>query len=220
VQGATSCWVHCVADPLLRRSVCAAGQPACPQVSRCIGLSGSDREFPVLAGRAGTQRARRLPLRMTAGTSAPWSSSPPSELHITRVSPCVARRLKASPSFMFVGGCRWPSLAVDGSSGTPRGHGSVMRRPGARWDGAVERLWTAIRICPVTVTKSAPWPSQRVSGLAGRCAASLLRTPDRLDSPGALDNAMRCRSGATESAGGKAPSGKVRSNCADRFKPR
>ena len=29
----------------LRRSVCASGRPACPQVSRCIGLSGNDREF-------------------------------------------------------------------------------------------------------------------------------------------------------------------------------
>jgi len=36
-------------DPLLRRSVCAAGQPACTQVNRRIGLSGSDREFPALA---------------------------------------------------------------------------------------------------------------------------------------------------------------------------
>jgi hypothetical protein len=45
-------------DPLLRRPVCAAGQPACPQVSRCIRLSGSDREFPALTGRSGTQRAR------------------------------------------------------------------------------------------------------------------------------------------------------------------
>ena len=45
-------------DPLLRRSVCAAGQPARPQVSRCIGLSASDREYLVLTGRSGTQRAR------------------------------------------------------------------------------------------------------------------------------------------------------------------
>jgi hypothetical protein len=49
-------------DRLLRRSVCAAGQPACSQVSRCRGLSGSDRKFPALTGRSGTQRARR-PLR-------------------------------------------------------------------------------------------------------------------------------------------------------------
>ena len=33
-------------DPLLRMSVCAAGQPAHAQVSRDIGLSVSDREFP------------------------------------------------------------------------------------------------------------------------------------------------------------------------------
>jgi hypothetical protein len=45
-------------DRLLRRSVCAAGQLACSQVSRCIGLPGSDREFPALTGRSGTQRAR------------------------------------------------------------------------------------------------------------------------------------------------------------------
>jgi len=47
-------------DPLLRRPVCAAGQPARLQVSQPIGLSGSDREFPVLTGRSGTQRARRI----------------------------------------------------------------------------------------------------------------------------------------------------------------
>ena len=40
---------------------------------------------------------------------------------------------------MFAACCWRPSLAIDGSSGTPRGHGSVMRRPGSRWDGAVER---------------------------------------------------------------------------------
>ena len=45
-------------DPLLRRSVCAAGQPACSQVSRYLGLSGSNRKFPALTGRSGTQRAR------------------------------------------------------------------------------------------------------------------------------------------------------------------
>jgi hypothetical protein len=50
---------HQAIDPLLRRSVCVAGQPACPQVSRCIRLSGSDRETPILTGRSGTQRARQ-----------------------------------------------------------------------------------------------------------------------------------------------------------------
>src|SRR5215469_13187120 len=72
-------------------------------------------------------------------TLAPWSSSPPSELRVTRVFPCVARGLKARPSFMFAGCCWWRSLAVDSGSGTSRGHGSVMRRPGSRWDGGVER---------------------------------------------------------------------------------
>jgi len=42
----------------LGRSVCAAGQPAGTQVSWCTGLSGSDREFPALTGRSGTQRTR------------------------------------------------------------------------------------------------------------------------------------------------------------------
>ena len=30
-------------------------------------------------------------------------------------------------------------MAIDGDSGTSRGHGTVMRRPGSRWHGAVER---------------------------------------------------------------------------------
>jgi hypothetical protein len=49
-------------DPLLRRSVCAAGQPAWTQVSRYIGLSVSDCEYPALTCRSGTQRARRAGL--------------------------------------------------------------------------------------------------------------------------------------------------------------
>ena len=76
------------------RSVCGAGQPAGPQVSRCIGFSG-DRKFPALTVRSGTQRARRRGRAMTVGGLAAWSSSPPSELRITRVSQCVARGLKA-----------------------------------------------------------------------------------------------------------------------------
>jgi hypothetical protein len=61
-------------DPLLRRSVCAAGQPARTQMSQCVRLSGSDREFPGLTGRSGTQRARRRPSRTTLRTSTPLSS--------------------------------------------------------------------------------------------------------------------------------------------------
>ena len=61
------------------------------------------------------------------------------DLRITRVFPCVARGFRARASFMFAGGCRWRSLAVDGSSGASRGHTPVVRRPGSRWSGAIER---------------------------------------------------------------------------------
>jgi hypothetical protein len=100
------------------------------------GLTVSDRDYPQALLLSGTQRARR-PLRPKL--AAPWSSSPSSELRITRVFSCVARGLKARASFMFAGGCRWRSLAVDGSSGASRGHAPVVRRPGSRRGGAVER---------------------------------------------------------------------------------
>jgi hypothetical protein len=61
-------------DPLLRRSVCAAGRPAYTQVSRCIGLSGSDREFPALTGRSGTQRARPLGPELAVALGVWWLS--------------------------------------------------------------------------------------------------------------------------------------------------
>lgn len=57
---------------MLRRSVCAAGQLAPPQATRCLALAGSDRQYPALTGRSGTQRARRPPSRMTVGTATPW----------------------------------------------------------------------------------------------------------------------------------------------------
>ena len=60
------------------------------------------------------------------------------DLRITRVFPCVARGSKGRLSIMFAGGCRWRSLAVDGSSGASQGHAPVVRRPGSRW-GGVER---------------------------------------------------------------------------------
>ena len=58
--GSGTSWGHIggAIDPLLRRPVCAAGQPAILQVSRCIRLSGNDRDYPALTGRSGTQRAR------------------------------------------------------------------------------------------------------------------------------------------------------------------
>jgi hypothetical protein len=74
------------------------------------------------------------------------------------VFPCVARGLKARASFMFAGGSRWRSLAVDGSSGASRGHAPVVRRPGGR------RLCPAAPvICPVTARTlqgMAPYPGQ------------------------------------------------------------
>ena len=94
-------------DLLLRRPACAAGQPAYPLVRRRIGLPASDRKFPPLTGRSGTQRARRLLSRTRPASSAPWSSSPPSELRITSVFPCLARGFKARASFMFAGCCWW-----------------------------------------------------------------------------------------------------------------
>ena len=124
---------HALEDPLIRRPVCAAGQPACSQVRRRIRVSASDRKSSPLTGRSGTQRACRRGSRTTAGTSAPWASSSSSELRITRVFSFAARGFKARRSFMFAGCYRWRSLAVDGSSGTSRGYGSVMRRPGSRW---------------------------------------------------------------------------------------
>jgi hypothetical protein len=38
----------------------SADRPACAQVSRCIGLSGSNRVSPALTGRSDTQRARHV----------------------------------------------------------------------------------------------------------------------------------------------------------------
>ena len=58
-------------DPLLIRwSVCAAVQPACPQVSRCTRLSVSAHEYPALTGRSGRQRGGQ------SGTGlSPWRAA-------------------------------------------------------------------------------------------------------------------------------------------------
>jgi hypothetical protein len=86
-------------DPLLRRSVCAAGQPACPQVSRGIGLSGSDREFPALTGRSGTSST--VPHDswhpVAARTVQGWPASGPG-------------RLPPGPWFLTGGGAEAPAL--------------------------------------------------------------------------------------------------------------
>ena len=73
--------------------------------------------------------ACRLRSCTTVATSAPWSSSAPSELRITRVSRRVARRLGIRAGLMFAGRCWWRSLAIDGGSGTSGGHAPEIRRP-------------------------------------------------------------------------------------------
>src|SRR5262249_33798137 len=50
---------------------------------------------------------------------------------------CVARQFKARASFMFAGGCRWRSLAVDGGSGTSRGHTPRWIKLGVRGSPAL-----------------------------------------------------------------------------------
>jgi len=53
-------------------------------VSRRVGLSASDRKYPALTGRSGTQRGTSSAVVHDGGTAAaPWSSSPPSDLRIT-----------------------------------------------------------------------------------------------------------------------------------------
>ena len=85
-------------DPLLRRSVCAAGQPASSQVSQRIGLAESDRKFPPLTGRSGTQRARGLQSRTTDGSVTPWSSLPsPGLFPATRPRPVLAQAPPSNP---------------------------------------------------------------------------------------------------------------------------
>ena len=116
---------HCASRCLEGRFAQRVSLPIRREGRRRIRLSASDRKFPPLTGRSGTQRARRLLSRTTAGSSAPWSSSPPSDLRITRVFPCVACGFKVRASFMFAGCCWWRSLADDGYSGTSRGHAPV-----------------------------------------------------------------------------------------------
>src|ERR1700683_2398346 len=61
--------------PLVRRWVCAAGQPASPRVDRCNWLSGSDRVSPAFTGRSGTQRARTSPHPISSRTPVPRSTA-------------------------------------------------------------------------------------------------------------------------------------------------
>ena len=112
-------------DPLLGRSVCAAGQPACTQVSRCIGLSGSDREFPRFAARSGTQRARGIGMTRRCA----WCGNPiPSRPALTHPRP--------APSKPGCGPCAPPLLPIGLTAADLFAGGEVsradscVRRPG------------------------------------------------------------------------------------------
>jgi hypothetical protein len=159
-------------------------------------------------------RPRRPGSPTTVGTSAPWSSSPCSELRITRVFSCVARGFKVCPSFMFAGCCCRRSSAVDGNSGASRGHAPEVRRPGSRWSGAVERpsafhqagripCWreSCERLCAAAGRCCSPMVaavavSPRVSGL-GRVDPR--RSPPRAWIPRRVCRSKRARTGAPAS---------------------
>jgi hypothetical protein len=111
-------------------------------------------------------------LTRTAGPPGPRTGSSAAELRITRVFSCVVHGFKARPSFMFAGCCWWRSLAIYGSSGTSRGHGSVMRRPGSQWDGAVERP-SAFQAGHIP-SRGGSCECYALSPVAGACRWSLL----------------------------------------------
>jgi hypothetical protein len=117
------------------------------------------------------------------------------DLRITRVFSCVARGFKARPSFMFAACCWRQSLAIDGGSGTSRGHGSVMRRPGSRWDGAVARpsLFRPAVVLSrhTTYERTAVPPLAGASPLAAGVAVTVAVSPTRHPRPQAT--ALTCR---------------------------
>jgi hypothetical protein len=81
-------------------------------VSRCIRLPGSDRKYPALTGRSGTQRARCLRSRTTVGA---WSSSPLSDLRITRlllaICPVTARTVQGMARVWSGQAPAWPLVS-------------------------------------------------------------------------------------------------------------
>ena len=90
-----------------------------------------------LTGRSGTQQARRLLSRMTVGSSAPWSSSPPATYgarlpKASRPEPCRGwpasgpGRLRPGPWFLS-----GVSVEAPGSSATSR----------VRWPGSFQLRW-------------------------------------------------------------------------------
>jgi hypothetical protein len=122
---------------------------------RQVPAAASRREYRLLrggqqAGRLLSGDTRPRPLRRRHPAHRTAHRQPPgSTRHRLHRPPRSARKptriltptnLRCHPlSFKFAGGCWWRSLAIDGHSGTSRGHGSAMRRPGSRWGGAVER---------------------------------------------------------------------------------
>jgi len=79
-------------------------------VSRCIGLAASDREFPALTGRSGTQRACRLRSRTARGHSAALVLVTQRPTHQERVPLLAGFNTRAS--FRFTRCCWCRSLAV------------------------------------------------------------------------------------------------------------
>ena len=139
----------------------------------------------------------------------PKTGSGAAELRITRVFSCVARGFKARASFMFAGCCWWRSLAVDGGSGTSRGHGPVMRRPGSRRSGAVSRpsahdarhlraLVLVTTLSPSTGPATAPCPAQtpppNPTAAEPGDGRVLSRPSSRVHEPGTLTEAVALRS--------------------------
>ncbi len=93
--------------PLVKRPFHAGGQPAVSLVRAGLLIAWLQLNvsgFCSVLARGGHARRAR-------------------ELRITSVFPCVAGEFKARVPLRFIAcGWRWP-LAVDGGSGTPRGHG-------------------------------------------------------------------------------------------------
>jgi hypothetical protein len=190
-------------------------------------MSASDRKSPPLTGRSGTQRARRPGSRTTAGISAPWSSSSSSELRITSVFPCVARGFKAYASFKFTDCCWWRSLAVDGGSGTSRGHalGSATRQRRPRCDttsdtrrdahpaaGVPRRFTSSASRTPVSaVCKSSSVTGMALAAVSSRNAATRRKTspscgpPGMPGRPGSALSPTPARAAAARQAPGQAP---------------
>jgi hypothetical protein len=87
-------------------------------VRRRVGLYASDREFPSLTGRSGTQRARRLLSRTAVGSSAPWCPRHRPATYALRECPRAllanSEAVLASCSPVAARGDRWLLMAVRG----------------------------------------------------------------------------------------------------------